>query len=64
MEAHPLDEAGEVTVDGRLDEAAWSRAPAYGDWVQKEPVEGAPAINDTEVQLLFDGQALYVGAIL
>jgi len=64
MEAHALAEGDEITVDGRLDEAAWSRAPAYGDWVQKEPVEGAPAINDTEVQLLFDGQALYVGAIL
>jgi len=31
--------------------------------VQKEPVEGAPAVNDSRVWLLYDNDALYVGAI-
>lgn len=62
MEAQRLE--GDIEVDGRMDEAAWSAAPSYGDWVQKEPVEGAPAVNDTEVRLLFDDEALYVGALL
>src|SRR5512134_944797 len=33
---------GDLTVDGRLDEAAWRSAPAMTAFVQREPVEGAP----------------------
>ena len=63
MEAYRLDPNATVSVDGRLDEDVWELAPSYADWVQKEPVEGASAINDSRVWLLYDESALYVGAI-
>jgi len=53
---------GEITLDGRLDEAAWQGvAPATG-FRQIQPDEGAPASLPTEVRILFDDRALYVGA--
>ena len=63
MEAYRLPAGVEVRVDGRLDEEVWQVAPSYADWVQKEPDEGTPAINDTRVWLLYDDEALYVGVI-
>ncbi|MGK7311512.1 MAG: DUF5916 domain-containing protein [Candidatus Longimicrobiales bacterium M2_2A_002] len=53
---------GTITVDGRLDEAVWRRvAPATG-LRQYQPDEGAPASYPTEVRVLYDDQALYIGA--
>lgn len=56
--------AEDIRVDGRLDEAAWSRAPVLSDFVQGEPVEGADPQQPTEVRVLFDDDAIYVGAAL
>jgi len=50
-----------ISVDGRLDEPAWAAAPPFSDFVQSFPVEGAPATERTEVRLLYDRRALYVG---
>jgi len=52
----------QVRVDGRLDEAAWTLATPVTDFVQKEPVEGAPPTEDMEVRFLYADDALYVGA--
>lgn len=51
-------------IDGRLDDAAWRSAAVYGDFVQRELREGEPVTERTEVRLLTDGEALYVGAWL
>ena len=51
-----------IRVDGRLDEEGWTAAAAATDFVQGEPIEGAPARHRTEVRVLYDEQALYVGA--
>ena len=34
---------GSITVDGRLDETVWAHGDAAGEFVQMQPVEGAPA---------------------
>ncbi len=52
------------TVDGRLDDPVWMEAEALTGFVQFEPVVGAPASEDTEVRILFDDDAVYVGAWL
>jgi len=52
------------SIDGRLDEADWASAPACLGFVQVEPMEGGIPSNDTEVRVLFDHDALYVGARL
>jgi len=54
------DGAG-VDVDGRLDEAAWAEAEPATDFVQLEPTPGAPSSERTEVRVLYDRAALYVG---
>jgi hypothetical protein len=51
-------------IDGRLDEAAWAAAEAVGGLIQREPDEGAPTSEETEVRVLYDAEALYVGARL
>ena len=53
-----------IQVDGVLTEEAWASAPAYTRFIQKEPVEGAPASQQTEVRVVHDGDALYVAARL
>jgi hypothetical protein len=54
--------AGSIRLDGRLDEEAWRGVPAVTDFVQKEPVEGAPPTDRMEVRFAYDDSALYVGA--
>jgi hypothetical protein len=51
-------------VDGVLDDPVWQQAPVITDFVQKLPLEGAAPTVDTEVRLLYDDGALYVGARL
>lgn len=47
-------------IDGVLDDASWAAAPAFDDFTQVEPVEGAPPSQRTLVRLLFDKDNLYV----
>jgi hypothetical protein len=53
---------GDVRIDGRLDEKAWERATPLADFRQTQPVEGAPASERSEIRILYDDDALYVGA--
>ncbi len=48
-------------IDGRLDDAVWRLAPAAAGFLQREPVEGAPPSERTEVRILFDDGHLYFG---
>lgn len=49
-------------LDGRLDEALWSRAEAATNFTQREPDEGASATERTEVRIVYTRQTLYIGA--
>jgi len=51
-------------IDGRLTDAAWRSATVLADFTQREPQEGRAVSERTEVRLLTDGEALYVGAWL
>ena len=51
-----------VELDGRLDEAIWRQAPAATGFRQAQPKIGDPAVQRTEIRLVFDDDALYVGA--
>jgi uncharacterized protein DUF5916/cellulose/xylan binding protein with CBM9 domain len=52
-----------IRLDGTLDEEAWRRAEPATDFVQAEPHEGQPATEATEVRLVFDREALYIGVV-
>src|SRR5205085_99533 len=55
------DDTRDFRLDGRLDEAFWSRAPLLSDFRQLEPVEGEPATETTEVRVVVDDDAVLVG---
>ena len=48
------------TVDGLLDDAVWSNAARITEFVQREPQDGAPATEDTDVYLAYDDSNLYL----
>ena len=48
------------TIDGLLDEAVWRTAARIEAFTQQEPSDGEPATERTEVQLLYDANALYI----
>ena len=51
-----------IRLDGRLDEESWQQAAPITEFVQAEPVEGAPPTDAMEVRFLFDDTSLWVGA--
>lgn len=60
--AHVITKA--PVIDGRLDDAEWRDGEPFRGFVQREQSEGAPVSERTEIRLLTDGEALYVGAWL
>ena len=52
-----------LEIDGRLEEAAWDAALPFDGFVQFFPDEGRPPSEATEVRLLYDDRALYVGIL-
>jgi hypothetical protein len=71
--AQPLPEAeafraeradGPIVVDGRLEEPAWASASLAGGFLQRDPNQGEPATEPTDLRLAFDDHALFVGARL
>ena len=49
-------------VDGVLDEAVYGEVEALTDFVQQEPLQGAPATEKTEAWVLFDDDNFYLSA--
>nr|BCX01053.1 MAG: hypothetical protein KatS3mg041_1099 [Bacteroidota bacterium] len=52
-----------IQLDGHLRELSWGQAQPETTFWQREPREGEPATERTEVRLLYDDRALYVGFI-
>ena len=59
--AQAVRRSGPITIDGKLDEAAWSAAQPTSSFTQSYPTPGAAPVDPTEVRVLYDDQALYVG---
>lgn len=60
--AHAALRTGQITIDGRLDDAAWNAATPITELIQQSPDEGKPASQKTEIRILYDDGAVYVGA--
>ena len=58
---HAVRSGGPIALDGNLDEPSWHSAPVAQNFLQSEPREGQPATFDTEVRVLYDDRALYLG---
>lgn len=59
IRAFPL--SGEIQVDGVLEEAVWQTVPPVTGFTQREPEEGAPCSERTEIRVLIGFDALYIG---
>jgi hypothetical protein len=60
--AFPVTEA--PMIDGLLNEGAWLKAIPLEGFTQAEPLQGQAASQRTEVRILYDNAAVYVGAML
>jgi len=49
-------------IDGQLNDEAWSLASPAGGFTQQDPDEGRPATEDTDIRIVFDDAAIYIGA--
>ena len=48
-------------VDGVLDDSVWALAAVIDDFKQSQPIEGDEPTERTEIYLLYDDDALYIG---
>ena len=53
-----------IRVDGKLDDPAWAAAEPVTHFTQRDPNEGQPGSESTEVRVLIGDDALYIGARL
>jgi hypothetical protein len=68
LASRPVSSASRITeapsIDGALDERVWQDTVPLIGFVQAEPFEGSPASEHTEVRILYDDEAIYVGVVL
>jgi hypothetical protein len=58
---HAVQLIDEIRIDGRLNEPAWEAVAFQGDFLQREPNEGAKATERTEIGVLYDDRNIYLG---
>ncbi len=51
-------------IDGHLDDPAWAAAPPFSELLQRDTEEGAAATERVAIRILYDADALYIGARL
>ncbi|HVK49846.1 MAG TPA: DUF5916 domain-containing protein, partial [Pseudobacter sp.] len=61
---HAVKSTQSIHIDGTLDEAEWQQAPIATDFITNGPVFGLPASSRTEVRVMYDNTAIYIGAYL
>jgi len=64
VQAVRVPEGVEIRVDGWLNEEVWRQAIPITDFRQQDPIEGAEPSEPTEIRILYDDRALYIGAML
>ena len=64
MEAVRMTTDESITLDGRLDEDVWMRAVPATNFLQRDPDNGQPATEQTEVRFVYDADKLYMGVTL
>ena len=53
---------GSIKLDGVLNDHVWQKAQFVSDFLQKEPVEGGQPTQKVTVGILYDDDAIYIGA--
>lgn len=50
-----------INLDGDISEDVWQKAPIATEFTQRQPNDGRPATERTEVRLLYTDAAIYIG---
>ncbi|MYI74334.1 MAG: carbohydrate binding family 9 domain-containing protein, partial [Acidobacteria bacterium] len=56
----PVRVSAPPAIDGSLDDAAWRDAAQITEFVQLQPLDGAPATESTDVYLAYDSTFIYL----
>ncbi len=64
VQAVRIPEGMAIQLDGFLNDQAWALANPITEFRQQEPVEGGVPSEATEIRILYDDRALYIGAML
>ena len=51
-------------IDGKLDDEAWKNIAAITSFVDALPIEGAEPSQQTEIKIIYDDQAIYIGGMM
>jgi len=54
---------GPIRLDGQLAEPDWQTTPPIGSLTQREPAEGQPPTEPTDIRVLFDEDSIYIGIV-
>ena len=57
-------ETGKIKLDGLLEESEWKMVQPVTNFIQRDPHEGEPSTEKSEVYVIFDENNLYIGAML
>jgi hypothetical protein len=60
--AHAAPRRAAIVIDGRLDDAGWADVTPITDFLQQIPDEGRAPSEKTELRIVYDETALYIGA--
>ncbi|HLN53111.1 MAG TPA: DUF5916 domain-containing protein [Lentimicrobium sp.] len=63
-EFHAVRISDPPSVDGYLDEKVWEESNKITDFRQRDPDYDTPPRFDTEVRIIYDNKAIYIGAIM
>ncbi|MGZ4158061.1 MAG: carbohydrate binding family 9 domain-containing protein, partial [Bacteroidia bacterium] len=51
-------------IDGVLDDEAWVNVPPADNFIQQAPKPGRPSSKKTEIKIVYDDAAIYIGAMM
>ncbi len=52
----------QIKIDGLLNEKIWQKSFSVSDFTQRDPVENSKPTEKTEVRIVYDNDAIYIGA--
>jgi Domain of unknown function (DUF5916)/Carbohydrate family 9 binding domain-like len=61
---HATNTNEKIIIDGKLEEREWQQAEKATEFIQLANHPGEPSIRNTEVSILYDESAVYIGAML
>src|SRR4051794_1584471 len=61
---HALRAAKAPAIDGDLSDDAWKDAEEITNFIQHDPDDGKPATQKTVVKVVYDNDAIYIGAMM